>query len=934
MNALGIFQSLAQNASAGSISGTMLDSKTSQAIEYGAVAVLKTSDSTIAGGAVSDENGNFKIESLPFGNYLLKFTIIGYRPFKTLSFSLDAANPEKIFGPIKLRSSVTSLTTVDVEAKQDRVQQNGDTIGYNAKSYKTNPDANAEDLINKMPGLSSDNGSVKAHGEDVKKVLVDGKPFFGDDVSMALKNLPAEVIDKIQVYDKASDQSQFTGFDDGQSSKTINIITRPGKNNGEFGKIYAGYGTDDTYIVGGNLNIFKGNRRISILGLTNNINQQNFTSQDLLGLTSGGGGAGGGRGGFGGGGAGGPGGGGPGGGAANNFLVGAQPGIATTNAIGFNYSDDWGKKIKVTASYFFNMTDTKNTTMLTRNYITSKDSGTYYNEADESRIKNMNHRFNLRFEYKIDSLNSLIVTPKFNYQKNNSMSTLLGTNIRKEENVSESRTNTTNNSLNSGYTFSNNILLQHKFAKRGRTFSINLGTDLNDKKGNSSLYSKSNYYYMNDSTLTDQHSTQHTNGYTLSTSLVYTEPIDSFSQLMFTYTPSYSNNLNDKETNNFNYATSDYSSLDTLLSNKYKSIYVSNRGGIGYNRNKKKYMFMATVNAQYATLTGSQNFPVAFDANKSFFSVLPQAMFNYKFSRGTNLRIFYRTGTTTPTITQLQNVINNSNPILLTTGNPDLKQDYEHTFIVRYGKTNPQKATGLFLFLYGTYQQNYIGNSTLVPTHDTTINDAFVLKRGSQLSKPVNLQGYGTSRAVITYSLPVSKIKCNVNFNASGSYTRTPGLVNELSNIANNYTVSGGAGISSNISEKLDFNINYNINYSTISNTLQTQSNNNYYYQTTSLKLNWMFWKGFVFNTNITHTLYSGLSQSYNQSYILWNASLAYKFLKNQSFEVKASVFDMLGQNQSINRTVTDTYIEDSSTKVLTRYYMLTLTYNLRKFKP
>ncbi|MGZ4156535.1 MAG: outer membrane beta-barrel protein, partial [Bacteroidia bacterium] len=314
--------------------------------------------------------------------------------------------------------------------------------------------------------------------------------------------------------------------------------------------------------------------------------------------------------------------------------------------------------------------------------------------------------------------------------------------------------------------------------------------------------------------------------------------------------------------------------------------------------------------------------------------VLPQAMFNYKFSRGTNLRIFYRTGTTTPTITQLQNVINNSNPILLTTGNPDLKQDYEHTFIVRYGKTNPQKATGLFLFLYGTYQQNYIGNSTLVPTHDTTINDAFVLKRGSQLSKPVNLQGYGTSRAVITYSLPVSKIKCNVNFNASGSYTRTPGLVNELSNIANNYTVSGGAGISSNISEKLDFNINYNINYSTISNTLQTQSNNNYYYQTTSLKLNWMFWKGFVFNTNITHTLYSGLSQSYNQSYILWNASLAYKFLKNQSFEVKASVFDMLGQNQSINRTVTDTYIEDSSTKVLTRYYMLTLTYNLRKFKP
>ena len=823
-----------------------------------------------------------------------------------------------------------------VEGTQERVQQNGDTIGYNAKAYKINPDANAEDLISKMPGITSSNGTVKAHGEDVKQVLVDGKPFFGDDPNMALKNIPAEIIDKIQIFDKASDQAQFTGFDDGQSNKSINIITKNGMNNGQFGKIYAGYGTDDRYIVGGNINLFKGDRRISILALSNNINQQNFSTQDLLGATgsTGGGQGRGGMGGRPGGGGmqGGFGGGQGGNSGINNFLVGPQPGISITQAIGLNYSDKWGQKIKVTGSYFFNQTDNQNSTSLTRNYITSKDSGLYYDETNESRNKNNNHRFNFRFEYKVDSLNSIIVTQKFNFQESRANSSVGGNNIRKTENFLESKTDNTNSSDNSGYTFSNNILWQHKFAKRGRTYSWNQGTDLNDKSGNSSLYSLSKYYFPIDSSIIDQHSTQYTKGYTLSSSLVYTEPLDSFSQLMFTYTPSLTNNINDKETNNINPVNDTYSLLDTLFSNKYKSVYLSNRAGIGYNLNKKKFMFMTSVNIQYATLTGNQNFPVEFSADKSFLSFLPQAMFNYKFSRGTNLRVMYRTSTTTPGITQLQNVINNSNPLLLSTGNPDLKQDFEHTIIVRYGKSNKEKATGLFGFLYGNYAENYIGNSTLIPAHDTTINDSFVLKRGVQLSRPINLQGYWNGRGLITYVLPISLIKCNLNFNSAFTYSRTPALINGINNIANTYNLTGGTGLSSNISEKIDFNISYTANYSIVNNSIQTQSNNNYFYQTTSLKLNWILWKAIVFNTSLTHTLYTGLSQSFDQSYLLWNTSIAYKFFKDRSLEVKASVFDMLGQNNSISRTVLDTYIEDNRTNVLERYYMITLTYNLRNF--
>lgn len=936
INVFSILNIQAQHTTAlkGSISGTIQDTKTSEAIAYGTVAVINVKDSSIAGGAVSDEKGNFKIESFPFGNYFLKFSFIGYQNFKTENFSLNTNQPEKNFGLIKLKPSVTSLKTITVVGKETRVEQNGDTIGYSAKAYKTHPDADAEDLVTKMPGITSTNGTVTAHGETVKQVLVDGKPFFGDDPYMALKNLPAEVIDKIQVYDKLSDQAQFTGFDDGQTNKTMNIVTKAGKNNGQFGKIYAGYGTDDRYIVGGNINLFEGDRRISILALSNNINQQNFSTQDLLGATGSNSGGGQGRGGRSGGSGGmsGGGGGGQGNSSINNFLVGPSSGISTTQAIGLNYSDKWGKNIKITGSYFFNQADNQNNTTLTRKYITAKDSGLYYNEADAAINNNFNHRFNVRFEYKIDSLNSLIITPKLNLQENNANSTLLGNNIRNDANAPESRTNNANGSYNAGYTFSNNILLQHKFAKRGRTVSCGVETDLNNKNGNSSLHSLSNYYYLNDSSLLDQHSTQYTKGYTLSSTLSYTEPIDSFSRLMFTYTPSYTSNINDKETNNFNPVTDNYSSLDTLLSNKYKSIYLSNHAGIGYNVNKKKFMFMTSVNVQYAILTGNQDFPVVFAADKSFLNLLPQAMFNYKFSKGTNLRIMYRTSTTTPSITQLQNVINNSNPLLLSTGNADLKQDYEHTITLRYGKTSKQKATGLFAFLYGNYAQNYIGNSTLIPTHDTTVND-FVLKRGSQLSKPVNLQGYFNGRGLITYAIPVTAIRCNLNFNTGITYSHTPALINGLSNIANTYNLSAGTGLSSNINEKIDFNILYTANYSIVNNTIQTQSNNNYFYHTASLKLNWIIWKGIVFNTNLSHTLYTGLTQSFNQNYLLWNTSLAYKFFKDRSLEVKASVFDMLGQNTSISRTVTDTYIEDDRTNVLTRYYMITLTYNLKKFK-
>ena len=448
----------------------------------------------------------------------------------------------------------------------------------------------------------------------------------------------------------------------------------------------------------------------------------------------------------------------------------------------------------------------------------------------------------------------------------------------------------------------------------------------------------SNIYY-NDSTikgvplLLNQQNNQNTLGQTISPNLSYTEPLSKRSQLMVTYNPSINKNNVDKRTYNRDSMDTYYNQLDTVLSNKYSNTYMYQRGGLSYRYTDKKMNWMLGTNFQYATLSGTEQFPSALMVNKTFQSILPQSMFNYRFSKTKNLRITYRTNTVAPGISQLQNVINNSNPLLLSTGNPNLKQDYEQTINLRYGSVNTAKATNFMIYAYANYIRNYVANSTQIPTQPTPIASNYTLMPGSQLTKPVNLNGYWNAKSFLTYGLPISKLKTNLNLNTGFTYNLIPDLINNQENLANNYNFSQGVVLSSNISEKVDFTLSYTGNYSIVKNSLQKQSDNNYFNQVTSFKFNWLPYKGIIFNTNLTHTLYTGLAQSYNQNYLVWNAAIGYKFLKNKALDVRITVFDLLKQNNSISRTVTDTYIQDSQTTVLTRYYMLIVTYTIKKFK-
>lgn len=916
----------------------MLDLVDNTPLAGATIQLSKVKDSTDRVNTVSDSKGIFQFKNLSKDSFLLKVSFVDYaeyRQYVTLTDSIPNADLGTLFIPKRTKE----LNVVTVVSKTPPTQQKGDTVEYNASQFKVNPDATVEDLVKKMPGITVDkSGTVTAHGEQVQKVTIDGRDFFGDDATAAIRNLPSQIVDKIQVFDRLSDQAQFTGFDDGSSVKSINIVTKAGMRNGQFGRLYAGYGTDDRYSAGGNVSFFKDNRRISLIGLANNINQQNFGSQDLLGVTSSGGGRGGGGGNRPGSGGGRGGGGGGGnyslGNNSNNFQVGQQNGISKTNAAGINFSDKWGKKVDVQASYFFNNADNTTDQISDSKTLLAGSKTQFLNQQSSSENRNYNHRFNMRLEYKIDSSNSILFTPSLNFQNNRSLS------------MSNAQTfygagDTANTSLSngtayrSGYNLRNNLLFRHSFAKRGRTLSLGLNTTYNKNDGNS--YAFSDYRFFNDNIITDsilnQYSDNVTNGYTLSANVAYTEPIGKKGQLQVSYTPSYTKNKADQQTFLFDPSLDKYSRFDTTLSNKFDNTVTTQNAGLSYRLGRSRDdQFSAGLNFQYSRLESDRTFPAPTNVNQTFANVFPNLMWRKKISAKSTFNILYRASTNFPSVTQLQDVVNLSNPLSVSSGNPELKQSYSHFLSGRYTFINTQKGQSFFANIFLQAAQDYITNATYIASVDSVIQHGIVLKSGSQFTKPVNLDGYKSLRTFFTYSMPIKFIKSNINLNTGFTYSKLPGIINNIETNTDNYVYNAGIVIASNISEYIDFNLSYSANFNNAKSSAQGQSDNNYVNQTAGIEFNLLSKNGWFIQNDLNNQIYSGLSSGLNQNYWLWNAAIGKKFLKNRAGELKLSVFDLLKQNQSIMRTIQPNYIEDTQTKVLQQYFMLTFTYSLKNF--
>jgi len=918
-----------------SITGIIVDSLSRSPL-YGASVTLSTTNNVLLGGIATDSKGRFSLDQIKAGNYILKASNVGY---KTHQQRIELKSGLLDLKTIRLSAADVRLGEVHVIDKPPLVIINKDTTEFMADAVQTNKDATAEDLIAKMPGVTVQDGKVQTQGEDVKNVLVDGKPFFGDDPNAVLKNIPAEVVERIQVFDKQSEQAEFTGFNDGNTTKTINIVTRLNFRNGTFGKLAGGYGDQERFASGGNINFFKDRQKITLLGQLNNTNEQNFASEDLLGVMSSGGGggrdrmSGGNRPGGGGGRSQGGGGfsGRDGGNNASDFLVDTKSGLTKTKAAGLNYADSWGQRNEFNSSYFFNTTDNNSGTLTNRDYITSANSTQRYNEDNQATSINTNHRFNLRFDYQIDSLNSILIRPRATFQQNEGSSRILGSTVS-GNNLLNSIKNT-NNSNRSALDASSQVLYRRRFETRGRTFSIRLNGTYKNNDGDKSQYSEN--IYLNNKAISDtldQISKLTRNGYSGSANLAYTEPISENGMLQFNASYTYSKDERDQKTFMYSKLNNSYSSLQNDLSNVYDKNSKVQNYGVSFNYRQNELMLMLNIGYNISNLSNEQTFPYNTITGRTFYSLLPSLMVRYEISRGNNFMLNYRANNNEPSVEQLQNVLDNSNPLQLSIGNPNLTQDSRHNVSLRYTLTDNESMSALFVLLNGTYTDNYIGYKTIIAETKAITYRDITLNPGTQLRAPENFSGYYNLRTMLTYSFPAAIIKSNLNINGNLGYSQTPNMINDVSNFSRNASFGGGLSINSNFSKELDFSLSTNLTSNVVTNTSRTSLDQSYLNIRSRAKFYWLFWAGFVFQTDFEHRYQGGLGEGYDPNSYLWNMYIGKKLFADDQGELRFTFYDILNKSNNTQRITNDYYIEDTRTNVIGRYFLVSLIYNLKVF--
>lgn len=893
------------------VSGKITDKSTSDPLPGATVSITPNGGKTRLG--VSDMDGKYRIDNLAAGQYRIKVSYMGYKTYEK-SVSLGSSD-NKVMN-ISLTEDATMLENLSVEGRATRAQQAGDTLSYNASAFKVLDGSTAEELLAKMPGIVVEGGEVQAQGESVSKVMVDGKEFFDGDVNLALKNLPADIIASIEVFDKKSDQAEFTGFDDGEEIKTINIVTKSGYKEGVFGKVYGGYGTDNRYNAGGNINIFDESQRLSILGMSNNVNQQNFSQEDLSGVMSAqsskrGGRRGGGR-----------------RGSTDNFMVGSLGGVTKTNGIGLNYVNEWNDKLKLTSSYFFNQSSNDYQEKLQREYFESALPGMSYMQDSESDMTNWNHRVNMNLEYKIDADNTLQLRPKFSYQSSNTLSSYLGENLLYGE--QQSSIGSSSESDVKSYSAGLNATYRHRFSKQGRTLSLSVNGQITDKRSDTYTDYKESKTEEGTTTATEysQRKDNDEKQTSLRTNLMYTEPIVDNVQLSANYKFSYSNSDADKKTFESDGMTDLGEQLIDQMSSVYQTDYLTHAAGLGLRWNLDKWRFTLGADFQWASLDGEQSYPVADNISHNYFSVLPSAMIRYSLNRNNSFMLRYRSSSTSPTLQQLQSVVDNTNPLFLSTGNPLLDQQINHTLNLRYTLTTMSGQT--FIAMLGaTLRNGYVADSTFVATEDITLPGGIEMDKGAQLTRPVNLDGYYSLQAMLTYGFPLDLIRSNVNLSLAGNYASVPTIFNGVKSNTRELTFVPKVVIGSNISDKLDFTLSYSASINKALNSVADLNTSNYVTHIAQARVGWTFWAGLTLRSTLTYTGYSGLSAD-TEDYFLWNASLGKKFLKNNAAEIRLDVYDILGQSQSFRQSVGSNYYDYLTANVLQPYAMVSFVYTIR----
>ena len=883
------------------VTGSVVEQGSDTPIEQATVRLLNVKDSAMVRGVVSARNGSFTLKNVKKGSYLLHITFIGYDPLYQPLQITGKKNPVNV-GKLELSDGAIELGEAVVIGKAPEVTVRNDTVEYNADSYKVTEGSVLEDLLKKMPGVEVDSeGKITVNGKEVKKVMVDGKEFFSDDPKVASKNLPAKMIDKLQVLDKKSDMAQMTGFDDGEEETVINLTVKPGMKQGWFGNAYGGYGSKDRYEGNAMVNRFVNNDQITFMGGANNTNNMGFS--DLAStMFSGMGGGGGRRGGF-----------------------GAGSGITSSGNAGLNFSKEFKPdKLTLGGNTRYSHSDNDARSKSDRQNILPGDSSSYDNSEAMSRTKSDNFGVDFRLEWKPDTMTQLIFRPSFSLSHsmndNFSDATTLD-NERDTVNTNKS----SNYSESNGYNLNASIDFSRKLNNKGRVFSATLSG------GNSDSYSdgmnRSDIVYFNQTdalknSIIDQRSRYDNKGFNYRAYVSWVEPIGHNNFIQATY--SISQRKQEALKNVYNQdADGIYNVLDSAYNQSYRNNFISQRASLSFKSQRAKFNYTIGLNLD-PSYSSSENFvgdTTLSKITRKVVNLSPMAQFNYMFDKRTNLRIMYNGRTSQPSMTQLQPVADISDPTNITIGNPDLNPRYTNNVFIRFQQFTPEKQRAFMIMANGSYIINDIVSYT-----------SYNQETGVKTTTYKNVNGNYSGNVRMMLNTPLKNKKFSINSMTMASFANSNGYINEEKNTNRNLILSERGGIDFR-SSYLDLGVNGNIRYNATSNSLQKENNQNTFnygaggYTTIYLPLN------FKIESDVNWSTNSGYGDGFKQNEVLWYASASKSFLKNNQGTLRFKIYDILQQRSNISRSITASYIQDSEYNTLGSYFMVHFIYRFSIFK-
>jgi hypothetical protein len=879
------------------IKGTVVDINTQLPLEMATVYFSTVKDSTVIEYATTDKNGVFRITTKKMEKPV--FLKVNYMGYQTLVEQQKDILESKDFGKLYLLENVNALENVIIKTEAPPITVKKDTLEFNASSYKVRPDANVEALLKQLPGVDVDNtGKVTVNGREVSQFLVNGKTFFDKDGALILKNLPADIIKKVQVSDFKTKKEELAKQESTSDFSSINLTIDEKKNKGFFGKMLGGYGSDDRYESSVMLNFFKNQQKISVLASSNNINSTGFSMDDVFDSMGGGRNS-----------------------RSSNQNAGSGKGITQSNLAGINYTDEWSKKFSVMSSYNFsnaiNNNDSKS------NQINFLPNGNILTASDsKSRNENTGNKVNLEFEYKINPSIRLVVSPKFNQSRSNSDSKS-NTSSEDEagealnESSSESKSESTSNN------FSNTINFNKTFKKEARNLSLVFSN--NNTRNDSNALNLSETIFYQDNKPNDernQNSKNSTSSDSYSLDLEYTEPITDSLRVRFGSDLDLASTINDQKTFDFDAATQSYSNLNSALTNYLtsKQNSVSPKVGITLKQSKMTFNLNAKTSIidynNHSLYVGNST-----DLNKTYALPFANAQIRYKFNRSKNLTLKYDYSNALPSAAQLLPVLNLMNPLNTVIGNPDLNPIEKSSAGLDFRNFDFRTRSGYSMFLKADYYNNDVVSTSIYDdsgkrtTTYANISGTYVASVGGNWSQSIKKDAN-----VLRYGLGVN-----------GSYSFDKGFTNAVLYNAKSTSLTPRVYLTYEYGELLSISPSYSLSYNETKyeNYTRDASSNVVHrinMQTTS------YWPAnLIFGNDFGYTYNSNISGDFKKDFFLWNASLSYGFFDKKVY-AKVKVYDVLNQNQSATRTISATSIRDEENTVLKRYIMFSLAYKVGNF--